>query len=158
MAEQNTTKKTKVEKKVSYADMNKQRVERLLERDPAAVKAVIANTIETKKISEKLTTLDTIFTNCRRNVGYSVSFDDFSKISEKFNKILESIDAVIDTAEELKVFTPYSKRGDSKFKTHKPTIIKMLAEEKTIEDIAKAIGEKPELVTSWVSSLKTTKK
>jgi len=167
-------KQNRNQSKKSYAQINTERVEKLLEREPANVKAVIANTIETKKIAAKLPLIDMIFSNARKNVGYSVDMQDFTKIVEEFSAILDQIDGFIETAEELKIYKPYGKK-EKKSKTSEKTttssestkkiksktqseklettIAELLTNGKTPEEIALAIGEDIETTNNMIKTI-----
>jgi len=156
--------------KIPYAEMNEERVNVLLKRDPANVKAVIANTIETKKIAQMLPAIDTIFNNARRNVGYSVSIEDFTTMVEQYKEVVEKMENIISKAEELKIYKPYKRKDTSKdsnkeeittndddtnFTKHKEVIITMLDNGKTQKEISESIGENIKSTRAFINKIKT---
>jgi len=139
---------------LSYSERNKNNVERLLERDAGAVRAVMANTVETKILAGKLRTIDMIFNNARQRVGYGVKFEDFQKLSEKFQAIEKAVDSMIDEAIALEIYTPRENRV-SDFVKNKEKITELMSAGKSNEEIAKELSLDETKVNSWVGTIKT---
>jgi len=151
-------KKQPPQKQESYAERNKARVENLLDRDPSGVKAVIANTVETKKIAARLQSIDRIFNNARRNVGYSLSIEDFAKMIEKYTAVTKAIDEMFIEAESLNMYEPYQKRDGKKEKLpleiHREDIAKLQKDEKDEKEIALKIGESLTVTRKMIKVMK----
>lgn len=131
------------EKKLSYADKNRSKVQKLLDKDPAGVKAIIANTVEAKMLAEKLHSIEYIFNKARRNVGQSLPIEKFSLITGKFAKVTEAVDDLLIEAESLNMYEPYKTKVNqqSLLATHRESIEKMLKGKKDEKEIALEIKE-----------------
>ena len=138
--------------KKSFAQVNKERVEKLIEQNPTAVRAVVARTIETRKIASKLPILDTIFNNARQQLGYGVSFEEFQKIMQEFQKVDEALVAIIDKATELGLYKP--KKRKVKFKDVENKLKEMVFANKTDEEIAKELDIETQTVKAWIGLIK----
>ncbi len=125
--------------RIDYAERNKNKVERMLERDPGSVKAVIANTVETRRVAGKLQLIDIIFNNARQNLGYKISFEDFKKLFDMFQIADQAFEEIIEEATKLGIFTPREPRENKKseLKEHRETIEKMLEDKKLLLTLQK---------------------
>lgn len=143
----------KPKNELSYSERNKNNVERLLEKDAGSVRAVMANTVETKILAGKLRTIDMIFNNARQRVGYGVKFEDFQKLSEKFQAIEKSVDDMIDEAILLEIYTPRDSKV-SDFAKNKDKMAALIKAGKTDEEIAKELSLDEQKVKAWSGSIK----
>ena len=134
----------------SYADSNKERIEKMLDSNAASVKAVVANTVETRRIAGMLPLIDIIFNNARQQVGYKIEMESFMKLFEKFQFAEKALEEVIEEAENLDIF---KRRGKSDFKENKDKIKQMLKDEKTVEEIAKELNIDEQKVKAWVGTI-----
>lgn len=138
------------DKKIPYSEMNRQRVEKMLDRDPGAVKAVVANTIETRKVAGKLTIVDIIFNQARQNVGHRIDMKDFIKILDKFNEIDKAFDELIETATQKGIYVPRDRNKVSDFQKNKEALEALIASKKTIKQIAKELNIDEEKAKAWI--------
>jgi|GEM_PF-7058527 hypothetical protein len=143
-------------KTISYSEKNKQRIEQMLERDAGATRAVVANTIETKKLASKLQIVDIIFNNARQQIGYRVQMNDFMKLFDKFQEADKAIDDMIEQATALKIYIPRNPKG-STFKENKEKIEKLLEAKKSAADIAKELSIEESKITAWIGLIEKEK-
>jgi len=141
---------------MTYAEKNKSRIERMLDRDPSSVKAVIANTIETKRVASKLQIIDIIFNSARQNLGYRISMEDFQKLFDKFQIADDALNSIIEEATELGIFKPREKKV-SQFKQNREKIEALLDEKKTPEDIAKELNIELNKIKTWIGNIQSEK-
>jgi len=139
--------------RVPYSDYNRSKIEKMLERDAGAVKAVVARTVETRKLAAKLPIIDLIFNNARMNLGYKISYEQFETIFKEFQEADEKIAAIIEKAEEFGLYTPRGKRT-SDYQKYKEQIIQMLNDGKSDEEIANEINIELSKVQGWIGNIK----
>ena len=158
-------------KTLSFSEKNSNRVQKLLDRDPGNIRAVIANTIETKKISGKLAILDRIFNSVRQQMGFKISFKDAESLLKQFVAIDQAMDKIIEEATEKEIIRP--RQEIIKFSNVKDEIIALLKKGSTEKEIAEKYkitlekakgwlftiyGEMPELKPVEKTAKKTAKK
>ena len=132
-----------------------EKVTKMLNKDPMNVRAVIADTIETKRIADKLQILNVIFDIARNNVGYRVSFEDFAAIHENFKIAEEALQAIISTATEKGIIRPREERTISEFPKYKKKIEELVNAGKTNDEIKAEIGISETKVDGWIANVKT---
>lgn len=142
--------------KISYSQKNKERIERMLERDAGATRAVVANTIETKKLAGKMQIVDIIFNNARQQIGYRVKMEDFQKLFDKFQEADKAIDNMIEQATELQIYTPRTTKG-STFKENKDKIAELMQAKKTAAEIARELSIEESKITAWMGLIEKEK-
>lgn len=138
--------------KVSYPEMNKNRVEKMLEKDAGSVKAVIANAIETKKVAGKLQVLDIIFNQARQNAGFKIKYTDAEALTDMFKKADQIFDEIIAKATELEIYTPRESKV-SEFKQNREKILALLTEQKTSKEISETLKIDEAKIQAWVGQL-----
>lgn len=143
---------TMAKEKLSYSEMNKSRVEKMLEKDAGSVKAVIANAIETKKVAGKLQILDIIFNNSRQNAGFKIKYTDAEALTDMFKEADQIFDNIIAKATELEIYTPRESRV-SEFKQNREKILALLAEQKTSKEISEILKIDEAKTQAWVGQL-----
>lgn len=141
-----------VKEKLSYSEMNKSRVEKMLEKDAGSVKAVIANAIETKKVAGKLQVLDIIFNQARQNAGFKIKYTDAEALTDMFKEADQIFDNIIAKAIELEIYTPRESRV-SEFKQNREKILALLAEQKTSKEISVALKIDEAKIQAWIGQL-----
>lgn len=138
--------------KLSYSEMNKSRVEKMLEKDAGSVKAVIANAIETKKVAGKLQVLDIIFNQARQNAGFKIKYTDAEALTDMFKEADQIFDDIIAKAIALEIYTPRESRV-SEFKQNREKILALLAEQKTSKEISETLKIDEAKIQAWVGQL-----
>ena len=145
---------------ISFRDRNQKKIKTLLEReDIAKIRAVVANTIETRRIANKFPILDIIANTVRQQMGYKISFEDGAKILDKFKQIDEVIQSLIDEATEKDIFKPREKKK-TKFHTFKEEIKQYILDGKNDDEIFSSLKTRDEtlelqMVKSWIGVIKT---
>lgn len=139
------------QRKKSYAEANKEKIEKMLDYNPASVKAVVANTIETRRIAGMLPLIDIVFNNARQQIGYKIEMDAFMKIFEKFQVAEEALQDVLKEAEDLGIF---KRREQSAFKENKEKIQQLLKDGKSSEEISKELGIDEQKIKAWIGLIK----
>lgn len=142
--------------KLSYSEMNKNRVEKMLEKDAGSVKAVIANAIETRKVAGKLQLLDIIFNNARQNAGYKIKYSEAEALTERFKEADKIFDEIIESAIKLEIYTPRESRV-SEFKQNREKIEALLADKKTVDEISDALKIDKAKISAWVGQIEAEK-
>ena len=135
----------------NFEERNNEKIQRLLERDPFNTRAVIANTIETKKISGKLTILDRIFNSVRQKMGFDISFKDAESILKQFETIEKTMDSIIDEAVKKEIIKVRPK--EVKLNKVKTDIIALIKKGSTVEEIAAKYELPIEKAEGWLSTI-----
>ena len=143
---------------MNFAEANRERVERLLGEDSRNTRAVIARTIETKKIAGKLGLLENIIFKVRMQRGYSIDDKEAGKLLDMFKNIDSAMDGLIAKATELGVIRPKK----PKMREYQDDILKMVEEGKTPEEMVEVLRNKNSLinidvVNSWIANLTQNK-
>ena len=139
---------------MDYAEANRERVEKYLEEDSRNTRAVIAKTIETKKLAGKLGLLENIIFKVRMQRGYSIDDKEAGKLLDMFKNIDDAMDSLIEKATEIGVIRPKK----PKIRDFQDSVMKMLEDKKTAEEIAETLHGKNSLITfevveSWIANL-----
>ena len=95
---------------MNYAEANRERVEKYLEEDSRNTRAVIAKTIETKKLAGKLGLLENIIFKVRMQRGYSIDDKEAGKLLDMFKNIDDAMDSLIEKATEIGVIRPKNQK------------------------------------------------
>jgi hypothetical protein len=139
---------------MDFAEANRERIEKLLGQDSGNTRAVIARTIETKKIAGKLNLLENIIFKVRMQRGYSIDDKEAGKLLDMFKNIDSAMDSLIEKATELGVIRPKKPR----MREYQDNILKMLEKKKTAEEITNSLQNKNKLINadmvkSWIANL-----
>jgi len=134
---------------MTFKERNSGRVQRLLERDPLNTRAVIANTIETKRMASKMPILDRIFNSVRQQMGFKISFKDAENLLKQFEAIDKTMDKIIDEATQKEIIRPREVR----LKEVKEEIVKMLKNGSTVEDIVTKYKITQEKANGWLYTI-----
>lgn len=139
--------KSQSEQVKTFADINRERISRTVEKDPENAKAIIATNFETKYLAENLFTINMVFQNLDK-VAHKININTVYELRDEFRNAAKSLDKIVEIAKEHNIIRP-----QGEFKKHKNTVLRLLRQGKTAKEIAMEINIPEHRVAGWIRNM-----